>query len=218
MRRREKSKLKSYAITVGIALFVGLLLRSYVIQGYRIPSRSMEDTLEDGDFLLVNKLTYRFHEPKVGDVIVFEYPFNPSKNMIKRIIAGEGQVVEIINKRLYVDGDIAEGKFPAKHIDYQVFPAEYSNRDNFGPFEVPKGQYFVMGDNRDNSLDSRVWGFLERKCIKGKPVLLYFSWAPDPLAPKWSSPYITSLFKIFFYNLVHFPWRVRWDRIGTHIH
>jgi len=218
MRRRGKSKLKSYAITVGIALFVGLLLRSYVIQGYRIPSRSMEDTLEEGDFLLVNKLAYHFGEPEVGEVIVFEYPLNPSKNMIKRIIAGEGQVVEIINKRLYVDGEVAEGKFPAKHVDYQVFPAEYSNRDNFGPFEVPQGQYFVMGDNRDNSSDSRVWGFLERRYIKGEPILLYFSWAPDPLAPKWSSPYITSVFKIFFYNLVHFPWRVRWERIGTRIH
>ena len=216
--RRRRSKFRSYAITVGIALFVGLLLRTYVIQGYRIPSRSMEDTLEEGDFLLVSKLAYHFHEPKVGDVIVFEYPFNPSKNMIKRIIAEEGQVVEIINKRLYVDGEIAEGRFPAKHIDYQAFPAEYSNRDNFGPFEVPAGQYFVMGDNRDNSSDSRVWGFLERKHIKGKPVLLYFSWAPDPLAPRWSSPYITAFFKVFFYNLVHFPWRVRWDRIGTHIH
>jgi signal peptidase I len=218
MRRRGRSKLKSYAITAAIALVVGLLLRTYVVQGYRIPSRSMEDTLEEGDFLLVNKLAYHFHEPKVGDVIVFEYPFNPSKKMIKRIIAEEGQTVEIINKRLYVDGEIAEGRFPAKHIDYQVFPAEYSNRDNFGPFEVPRGQFFVMGDNRDNSSDSRVWGFLERKYIKGEPVLLYFSWAPDPQAPRWSSPYIGSFFEILFYDLIHFPWRVRWDRIGTTIH
>ncbi len=218
MRRRSKSKYKQYALTVVIALVAGMLLRTYVIQGYRIPSRSMEDTLQEGDFLLVNKLTYRFHEPKVGDVIVFEYPFNPSKSLIKRIIAGGGQVVEVINKSLYVDGERAEGKFPSKHIDYQVFSAEYSNRDNFGPFEVPKGQYFVLGDNRDNSQDSRVWGFLDRKNVKGKAVFIYFSWAPDPIAPQWSSPYITSFFKIFFYNLTHFPWRARWDRIGTIIH
>jgi signal peptidase I len=215
MRRKSKSKLKQYALTVIIALGVGMLLRTYVVQGYRIPSRSMEDTLLEGDFLLVNKLTYHFHEPKIGDVIVFEYPFNPSKNLIKRIIAGEGQVVEVINKKLYVDGVNAEVQFPSKHIDYQIYPAEYSNRDNFGPFEVPPGQYFVLGDNRDNSQDSRVWGFLERNHVRGKAILIYFSWAPDPTAPEWSSPYITSFFKIFFNDLVHFPWRTRWDRFGT---
>ena len=195
-----------------------MLLRTYVVQGYRIPSRSMEDTLLEGDFLLVNKLTYHFHEPKVGDVIVFEYPFNASKHLIKRIIAGEGQVVEVINKKLYVDGVNAEVRFPSKHIDYQIYPAEYSNRDNFGPFEVPPGQYFVLGDNRDNSQDSRVWGFLDRKLVKGKAILIYFSWATDPTAPKWSSPYITSFFKIFFYDLVSFPWRTRWNRVVTIIH
>jgi len=218
MRRRGKSKLKPYALTVGIALVVGILLRTYVVQGYRIPSRSMEDTLMEGDFLLVYKLAYRFSEPKVNEVIVFDYPFNTSKHLIKRIIATEGQIVEVVNKKLYVDGELAEGWFPSKHIDYQVFPAEYSNRDNFGPFEVPKGQYFVLGDNRDNSQDSREWGFLEKQYVKGKAFLIYFSWAPDPLAPKWSSPYITSFFEIFFYDLVHFPWRTRWERIGTVIH
>jgi signal peptidase I len=218
MRRKSKSKLKQYALTVIIALTVGILLRTYVVQGYRIPSRSMEDTLMEGDFLLVNKLTYHFHEPQVGDVIVFEYPFNPSKNLIKRIIAGEGQVVEVINKKLYVDGVNTEAQFPSKHIDYQVYPAEYSNRDNFGPFEVPRGQYFVLGDNRDNSQDSRVWGFLDRNQVRGKAILIYFSWAPDPMAPKWSSPYITSFFKILFNDLIHLPWLVRWDRVGTIIH
>ncbi len=215
MRKRSKSKFKQYALTVAISLVVGALLRTYVVQGFRIPSRSMEDTLQDGDFLLVNKLAYHFHEPQVGDVIVFEYPFNPSKSLIKRIIAGEGQVVEVINKKLYVDGEMAEGRYPSKHIDYQVFPAEYSNRDNFGPFEVPKGQYFVLGDNRDNSQDSREWGFLDMKNIRGKAIFIYFSWAPDPIAPKWESPYIVSFFEIVFNNLIHFPWRTRWERIGT---
>lgn len=215
MRKRGKSKVKQYVLTVAIALIIGILLRTYVVQAYRIPSRSMEETLWEGDFLLANKLIYRFQEPKVGDVIVFESPFNPSKNFVKRIVASEGQIVEIINKELYVDGELAEGRFPSKHIDYQVFPAEYSNRDNFGPFEVPQGQYCVLGDNRDNSQDSRHWGFLERKYIKGRAFLIYFSYAPDPYAPKWFKPYITSFVKIFFYNLAHFPWRTRWGRIGT---
>jgi signal peptidase I len=215
MRKRGKTKLKQYALTVGIALVVGILLRTYVVQAYRIPSRSMQDTLLRGDFLLVNKLTYRFSDPEVGDVIVFEYPLNPSKDFIKRIIATEGQIVEIIKKRLYINGELAEGWFPSRHTDYQIFPAAYSNRDNFGPFEVPKGQYFVLGDNRDNSQDSRDWGFLERKYVKGKAFLIYFSWAPDAEAPKWTNPYITSFFEILFYNLTHFPWRVRWGRIGS---
>jgi signal peptidase I len=212
MRRKVKSKIKQYALTAGIALTIGVLLRTFVVQAYRIPSRSMEDTLMEGDFLLVNKLGLRFHEPQAGDVIVFEYPLNPSKDFIKRIVATEGQVVQIVNKKLYVDGESAENDFPAKHSDHQVFPAAYSNRDNFGPFRVPEGQYFVMGDNRDNSQDSREWGFLERRYVKGKALVIYFSWAPDPAAPRWSG--VFSFPEILAYNLTHFPWRVRWDRIG----
>jgi signal peptidase I len=108
MRRRGKSKLKPYALTVGIALVVGMLLRTYVVQGYRIPSRSMEDTLMEGDFLLVYKLAYRFAEPKVNDVIVFDYPFNTSKHLIKRIIATEGQIVEVVNKKLSISRRILQ--------------------------------------------------------------------------------------------------------------
>lgn len=215
MKRRVKSKLKQYALTIGIALAVGVLLRTFVVQAYRIPSRSMEDTLREGDFLLVNKLAPRFFEPKAGDVIVFEYPLNPSKDFIKRITATEGQTVQIVNKKLYVNGEPADGWFPGKHTDYQIFPAAYSNRDNFGPFKVPQGQYFVLGDNRDNSQDSREWGFLERKYVKGKAFLIYFSWASDPAAPRWSGP--LSLFEILVYNLTRFPWRVRWDRVGITI-
>lgn len=215
MRRIQKSKFKQYAVTVCIALVIGLLLRTFVVQAYRIPSRSMEDTLLNGDFVLVSKLSYWFSEPDAGDVVVFEYPLNPSKSFVKRIIATEGQSVEIINKRLFVDGQPAEDWFPYKYTDYQIYPPEYSNRDNFGPFEIPPGQYFVLGDNRDNSQDSREWGFLEREYIKGKTFLIYFSWAPDPEAPAWSNNYISSFFEILFYNLTHFPWRVRWERIGT---
>jgi signal peptidase I len=213
MRKRGKSKLRQYALTVVIALAVGILLRTYVVQAYRIPSRSMKDTLLVGDFLLVNKISYRLSEPQVGDVIVFEYPLNSSKDFIKRIIAAEGQLVEIVNKKLYLDGEYAEDWFPSKHTDYQTFPAAYSNRDNFGPFEVPPGQYFVMGDNRDNSQDSRDWGFLERKYIKGRAFLIYFSWAPDPKVPLLTDP--LSFFEVLAYNLTHFPWRIRWERIGS---
>jgi signal peptidase I len=215
MRRRIKSKTKQYLWTIGIALIIAIILRTFVVQGYRIPSRSMENALLKGDFILVNKLAYRSKEPKPGDIIIFDYPLNPSKTFIKRIIAESGETVEIINKTLYVDGEIAISPYLVRHTDPQIYPAEYSNRDNFGPFEIPPDHYFVMGDTRDNSLDSREWGFLERKNIKGKAFLVYFSWAPDPFAPEFTNSYITSFFKVLFYNLAHFPWRVRWERIGT---
>jgi len=215
MRRRIKSKIRQYLIAIGIALVIAILLRTFVVQGYRIPSASMEDTLLKGDFVLANKLAYRYEEPQPGDIIIFDYPLNPSKTFIKRIIARPGETVHIVNKKLYIDGEAASPPYPIKHVDFQIYPGEYSNRDNFGPFEVPPGHYFVMGDNRDNSQDSREWGFLERKYIRGKVFLVYFSWAPDPSAPKFSSPYIASFFEVFFYNLTKFPWRVRWERIGT---
>ena len=217
MRRRTKSRTKQYLWTIGIALVIAIILRTFVVQGYRIPSGSMESALLKGDFILVSKLAYRFGEPRSGDIVIFDYPLNPSKTFIKRIVAEAGQIVEIVNKTLYIDGEIAVPPYLVRHTDPQIYPAEYSNRDNFGPFEVPHGHYFVMGDNRDNSRDSREWGFLERKHIEGRAFLVYFSWAPDPLAPEFCNPYISSFFKVFFYNLVHFPQRVRWERIGTPI-
>jgi signal peptidase I len=215
MRRKAKSKTKKYLWTTGIALVIAMVLRAFVIQGYRIPSGSMESALLKGDFVLASKLAYRFGEPGPGDIIVFDYPLNTSKTFIKRIIAEPGEIVQITQKTLFIDGKLAIPSYSVKHTDPQVYPAEYSNRDNFGPFEVPAGHYFVMGDNRDNSRDSRDWGFLERRHIKGKAFLVYFSWAPDPSAPGFRSPYIPSFFKVFFYNLTHFPWRIRWERIGT---
>jgi signal peptidase I len=215
MKRRTKTKTRQYLWTIGIALVIAIILRSFVVQGYRIPSGSMEDSLLKGDFVLVNKLAFRFGEPKPGDIIIFDYPLNPSKTFIKRIIAESGETVEIINKTLYINGEVPVPSYSIKHTNPQIYPAEYSNRDNFGPFEVPPEHYFVMGDNRDNSQDSREWGFLERKYIKGKVFLIYFSWAPDPLAPEFSNPYVISFFNVLFYNLVHFPWRVRWERIGS---
>ena len=93
--------------------------------------------------------------------------------------------------------------------------ADLGNRDNFGPVIVPPGTVFVLGDNRDDSRDSRVWGFLDKSLIRGKASFVYWSWAPDPEAPEWESPYVLQLLTIPFYNLAHFPTQVRWDRIGS---
>jgi signal peptidase I len=215
MRRRVRSKTRQYLWTIGVALVIAMLLRTFVVQGYRIPSGSMEDALLKGDFILVNKLAYHFGEPEPGDIIVFDFPLNPSKTFVKRIVAGPGETVEIANKTLFIDGKTTVPSYLVKYTDPLIHSAEYSNRDNLGPFEIPPGHYFLMGDNRDNSRDSREWGFLEREYIKGEAFLVYFSWAPDPSAPEFSNPYIVSFFNVLFYNLVHFPQRVRWGRIGT---
>jgi len=214
MKRKEKSIAQSYIEVIIVALVIALGLRAFLVQAYKIPTKSMEDSLLAGDFVLVNKLTYNFTDPKPGDIIVFKYPLNPSKDFIKRCIATEGQTIQIIDKGLYVDGKRAGNPRWEKFSDPQIYPAEYSGRDNFGPVQVPPGQFFVLGDNRDNSQDSRDWGFLDRKYIKGKTFVIYWSWKQDANAPKFESPYIFPLIKIFLHYLVNFPTHIGWERIG----
>ncbi|MEW5875019.1 MAG: signal peptidase I [Candidatus Zixiibacteriota bacterium] len=215
MRLRVRGAAREYLEAILVALIMALVLRTFVAQAYRIPSDSMDRTLAVGDFILVNKFTYHFREPQPGDIIVFQYPLNPAKDYVKRCIALEGQMVEIRNKIVYVNNrEIVEAE-GVYHNDPNIIPADLGNRDNFGPVIVPPGCVFVLGDNRDNSRDSRVWGFLDVTLIRGRAMMVYWSWAPDPNAPEWESPYILPLLTIPFYNMVHFPTRVRWDRIGT---
>ena len=214
MKRKEKSIAQSYIEVIIVALVIALGLRAFLVQAYKIPTKSMEDSLLAGDFVLVNKLTYNFTDPKPRDIIVFKYPLNPSKDFIKRCIATEGQTIQIIDKGLYVDGKRIGNPHWEKFSDPQIYPAEYSGRDNFGPVQVPPGQFFVLGDNRDNSQDSRDWGFLDRKYIKGKTFVIYWSWKQDANAPKFESPYIFPLIKIFLHYLVNFPTHIGWERIG----
>lgn len=209
---REKSILREWVETIIMVVFLVLITRTFVVQAFRIPTGSMENTLLVGDFLLVNKFIYRFTEPKGGDILVFKYPINPNTDYIKRCVATEGQTVQIIDKVLYVDGKPFPDRTYIKHVDQRVLPAELSARDNFGPVTVPAGQLFVMGDNRDNSKDSRFWGFLNEDLVKGKAMIIYFSWKQDPGAPRRTGP--LSLVPLFFYNLTHFPSRIRWERIG----
>jgi signal peptidase I len=215
MKKKERPSLKGYIQVVLLTILIAFLLRVFVVQAYKIPSSSMEDSLLAGDYVLVNKLHYRFSEPRQGEVIVFKYPLNPSKDMVKRIMATEGQTVEIKNKIVYVDGKMVPEPLSAKHIDSRILPADYSTRDNYGPVQVPAGHLFVIGDNLDNSQDSREWGFLDMSLIKGKVLIVYWSWAKDPDAPKFRSPYITPLLEIIFYNLGHLTERLRLNRIGT---
>jgi len=205
---------REYLEAILVALIIAVVLRTFVVQAYRIPSDSMSNSLQVGDFILVNKFAYHFREPEPGDILVFQYPLNPSKDYVKRCIAIEGQMVEIKDKTVFVNNRPVVEASSVHHDDPAMIPGDLGNRDNFGPVIVPPGCVFVLGDNRDDSRDSRVWGFLDKTLIHGKASMIYWSWAPDPEAPKWESPYIVPLLTIPFYNLMNFPDRLRWDRLG----
>lgn len=210
-----KSLLREYAETIAIALLIAVILRVFVVSAYRVSSGSMEDTLIEGDYIFVNKLAYKFAEPKAGDIVIFENPFDAGRDYIKRIVAVEGQTVEIVDKVLYVDDEVAPIPPGSKHSDYKIFPAVLSNRDNLSPMMVPPGQYFVLGDNRDDSQDSRFWGCIDKSFLKGKAIFVYFSYEPDSDAPQWKAPYIFEFFEIVFHTITTFPTRFRIERIGT---
>lgn len=224
--KRKKSTFKEYLESIIIAVLLAFVIKTSIVEAYKIPTGSMEDTLLVGDFLLANKFIYgarlpligvrlpALQNPHTGQVVIFKYPLDRKTNYIKRVVATEGQVVEIKDKRVYVDGKLVPEPPHSKHTDPRDIPRGVNNRDNFGPVRVPKGYIFVMGDNRDNSFDSRFWGFLDKKLIRGKGMIIHFSWEPDPSAPRlsWDNP--LSVIHLFFYNLIHFPQRIRWKRLG----
>lgn len=171
------------------ALILAAIIRAFIIQPFKIPSGSMEDTLLIGDQLMATKFTYgikipfshirffKFRDPKPGDVIVFKYPKPPYKDFIKRCIATGGQKVEIRDKVVYVDGIPQKLPDEAKFIDDHTYPASPTMpRDNMPEIIVPENSFFMMGDNRDNSNDSRFWGFVPYENIIGKAQFLYWSW------------------------------------------
>ncbi|MGQ9694787.1 MAG: signal peptidase I [Thermodesulfobacteriota bacterium] len=193
---RKKSTFREYAEAIIIALALAFLIRTFVVQAFKIPSGSMEPTLEIGDHILVNKFIYGIkipftsirlfplEKPKRGDVVVFIYPLDPSKDFIKRVVAIEGDTVQIINKKLIING----AEVPDPHAVYKddtVFPAEVQKRDNFGPIKVPQGCLFVLGDNRDRSLDSRFWGFVPIEDLRGKAFIIYWSWNSQETSVRW---------------------------------
>lgn len=187
--KNKKRLLKEYAEAIITALILALVIRAYVIQAFKIPSGSMIPTLLIGDHILVNKFIYGtkipftdrqvliFKKPGRGDIIVFKYPENPKKDFIKRVIATGGDVIEERDKTVYVNGKAVMEPY-TQHSDSGIKPGN-DPRDNFGQLTVPKGKVFVMGDNRDQSYDSRYWGFVDLKEIKGKALIIYWSWDPD---------------------------------------
>jgi len=194
---RKRSIFREYLEAVLWALVLTMVLRTFVLQAFRIPSESMKDTLLVGDFLFVNKFEYGpkipfthvrlpgLRMPRRGDVIVFQFPQDPSKDFIKRVVAVGGQTVEVRDKQVLVDGRPLQEPYTI-HTDPDVRPAGFDFRDNFGPLTVPKGQLFMMGDNRDNSNDSRYWGTLDMDLVKGRAMFLYWSWDPERGWPRWN--------------------------------
>ncbi len=212
--RKGKSIIREYIETIVIALLAALILRIFVVSAYRVASGSMEDTLMTGDYIFVNKLAYKWSEPQPGDIIVFSNPYDPGRDYIKRIMATEGQTIEVYDKIVYVDNRLAPIPPGSKHVDVNTLQGALSPRDNYGPLIVPPDHVFVMGDNRDDSQDSRFWGELDKSYIKGKALFVYFSYAEDKNAPEWKAPYVIETFEVIFYNLFHFPERLRLGRIG----
>ncbi len=225
----QKSFIREYGEALFIALILALVIRALVVQAFSIPSGSMIPTLLVGDYLLVNKFSYGIRNPfsnKVlistwspqrGDVAVFIFPQDPSKDYIKRVIGLPGDRVQIINKKVYVNGELFTVP-QVRFADNTVIPFNQSTRDNFGPVVVPKDSYFFMGDNRDQSYDGRFWGFVPMDALRGKAVIIYFSWGGAENEP---------LFLAFWTALkgmaTEFTWdadafHVRWQRIGKLIH
>jgi signal peptidase I len=177
---------QEYAEAFVVAIILAIIIRAFFVQAFKIPSRSMVPTLLVGDHILVNKLVYGIRipftdmrwpvlvEPSKGDIVVFIYPQDRTKDFIKRVVATGGDKVEIRNKDVYIDGEKVKDDISIRRSS-QVYPKDINPRDNYGPIEVPRDHLFVLGDNRDESHDSRFWGFVPVKDVKGKAFIIYYS-------------------------------------------
>jgi signal peptidase I len=237
LRRVNRSRGRTWRVmwewakSFQVAILVFLFVRAFIVEAFKIPSGSMERTLLVGDFLLVNKLVYgaevpfvgkrrpALREPRLGDVVVFQWPQDVSKNFVKRLVGMPGDTLAMENGTLIRNGRPVRERYvvhtdpgmdPAAddfrwQRDYLVRSAEaytgyHPSRNNWGPIVVTPKHYFMLGDNRDNSLDSRYWGFVPDSLVRGQPLVVYYSFQPD--------------------SGVHTAWlsRVRWHRLGDRVH
>ena len=223
----KKSVTREYYEAILVAFILALFVRTFVFENFKIPSRSMEDGLLVGDHLVVNKFIFSEHldtplyrllpyrDLERGDVVVFKFPVEPRRDFIKRCVAIAGDVVEIRDKELYINGEPQDEPYAVHKMD-TVFPNSSAvppsrrTRDNFGPYRVPQGTVFCLGDNRDNSHDSRFWGPVPIENIKGRAVLIYWSFETQPSDGTWHS--FAHRFKQLADVLIHFFTKTRWDR------
>ncbi|MDI6615502.1 MAG: signal peptidase I [Syntrophaceae bacterium] len=196
MGKSKKNVIREYAEAIIIAILIALFIRTFVVQAFKIPSGSMKPTLLVGDHLLVNKFVYGVkipflrktlipvNNPERGDIVVFIYPVDRSKDFIKRVVGVAGDTLAIKNKRIYINGSPSDDGHGV-HTDSLIFPGSLQPRDNFGPVTVPPGHIFVMGDNRDESYDSRFWGFVDLRDVLGKAFIIYWSWDRENSDVRW---------------------------------
>ncbi len=188
--------IRDYGFSILLAVALALLIRSSLVMAYFVPSGSMLTTMEIGDRFIANKAAYDlripfsrislFHTGEVerGDVVVFKPPFKAEHDFVKRVVGLPGDVILIKDKVLHLNGEPQEEPY-VRHTDQAVQPASRSPRDNLGPITVPRGSLFVMGDNRDESYDSRYWGYVPRDLVKGQAKLIYWSWDSDRFRVRW---------------------------------
>jgi signal peptidase I len=193
---KPKSKLREYIEAILLAVVIAFFIRTFVIQAYKIPSGSMKPTLQIGDHILVSKFNYGVKLPFIrstlipigtptrGDIVVFIYPEDRSKDFIKRLIGLPGDTIEIRHKKILLN-DLPWSDTHGVYVDNVIIPGSVQPRDNFGPVKVPEGSIFVMGDNRDESYDSRFWGFVNMKDVLGKALIIYWSWNQEDTWVRW---------------------------------
>jgi signal peptidase I len=198
--RRRKSVLREYVEAIAIAILLALVIRTLIVQAFTIPSGSMMDTLLVGDYILVNKFLYgpelpltdyrlpALRQPRRGDIIVFKYPQDEKRDFIKRIVGTPGDTVQVRGQQVFINGAMLEESYVRRN------PTGFAHTGSGSfcgyayacePLVVPPDSYFVMGDNRDNSQDSRYWGFVKRDKVKGKAFLIYWSWDSDRHWLRW---------------------------------
>ncbi len=199
-RAHKKSIVREYTESIIVAVLLALLIRAFVIQAFKIPSGSMKPTLLVGDHILVNKFIYGIKlripftalnytlipvsSPKRNDVVVFIFPKETNKDFIKRVIGLPGDTIQIKDKKIYINNQPMEDPH-GTHTDERIIPEMEQPRDNTGPIVVPPNKIFVMGDNRDESYDSRFWGFVDQKQILGEAFIIYWSWDRDEFGIRW---------------------------------
>ena len=218
----KKSILREYFESIVIAVILALFIRTFVVQAFKIPTGSMEENLLIGDHLLVNKFIFgptasrleRMLLPvgtiKRGDVIVFKYPEEPERDFIKRVIGLPGETLEVREKKVYISGKLLDEPYvhfiqpPGRASEFSEVTS-FDVRERYGPVTVPADQYFMMGDNRDNSQDSRYWGFMPRSYVKGKALFIY--WSFDDGSESGAGGGLSRIFTT-----------VRWNRLLHQIH
>jgi signal peptidase I len=215
---------REYLESIVVALMLALFIRTFVVQAFKIPSSSMESNLLIGDHLLVNKLVYSpswstledralaKRAIRRGHIVIFKYPKDPERDFIKRVIGLPGELVEIRDKVVYVDGRPLSESYtqfsePLVRREDPAYGPREDGRDNWGPHRVPEGQLFVMGDNRDNSSDSRFWGYLPRDQVKGRALMVYWSYE----AARDSDRQRASTWD-WVAGVLSAPFRTRWGR------